>query len=435
MMTNKRNTKHGRKGQPPSTVAEANDSEQQSQLLPPALPAMQIAHDLGNCLTGIRMLVQSFSQFLPADVDLQQHLTSLDRASVHATELCRHLQSSLGGQGEQTANEICDLDLSALVLAMQSLLEAMVQPGANVKFQLAEALPPVIASPTHVRQLLLDLLTNASEALEGDAGSITVRTGLLQPGESRDGGSETAHSETAHTDERVFLEITDTGCGVPQSELQQIFEPAFTTKKDGQGLGLASVLRIVRAYGGTVAVDSEVGRGTRICCAFPRATAEQMSQLPPPEATQRQAGAQAADSRPAMVLLVEDNDSARLTSKLLLESSSQRKMSVLAAGTGQEAMELFEERLDEITIIVLDANLPDCRGTELFEQMRQLAPGLPVIVASGMPEEQLITRLNGQPPDASRIKPFDGEMLIDKVNMVLRASDGIAEDAASCAGC
>lgn len=330
------------------------------------------------------------------------------------------LKNTLARDKDELELDVCEIDIGAMVSAMRRLLEVTVPSGTNFKIQAAAGVPPVIGNPTQLRQVVLDLLTNASEALAGEGGAITIRTGVFGGNEPPDVGP-VATAETIDADDCVFLEVADTGSGIAEDNLQRIFEPTFTTKKDGQGLGLASVLQIVRGCGGSVTVDSRIGEGTRVRCVFPSATPHQLKQADA-EATGGPI-ADNGDSRRATVLLIEDNEAARCGSRVLLESSGQGDFRVLTVGNGREAIDLFQRRMDEISVAVLDLNLPDCHGADLFRQMRQLAPKLPVIVASGLPEQQLIAQCGGQKPDGILVKPFDGDSLIEKVSSILRASD------------
>lgn len=408
----------------PETVAgeclSQGDNQRRRVAGAPPLPAAQTAHDLANSLTGIRMLVQSLSHVSPDQPAIHQHIASLQRAALHASELCDQLQNILAGEKGEQELDVCEIDIGAMVSAMRRLLEVMVRSDANLKVEAAVGVPPVIANPTQLRQVILDLVTNASDALGCGNGSISIRTGVFECNDPSDFGP-VAKAEAIDADDCVVLEVTDTGGGIAEDKLQRTFEPTFTTKKDGQGLGLASVLQIVRSCGGTVTVDSRIGEGTRVRCVFPSATPEPLKQAD--AAATSSPLVDNSDSRAAPLLLIEDNEAARSGSKFLLENSEHGDFHVLTVGNGREAIDLFQRRIEEASVVVLDLNLPDCQGADLLRQMRQLAPQLPVIVVSGLPEEQMIAQCDGQKPDGILVKPFDGDALIDKVNSIFRLSD------------
>lgn len=409
----------------PDRAAEIVD-HQPTKPTPVTLAASQTVHDLSNFLTGIRVLLRSLSPDEPVS---RQQIASLQEAALHAAELCEQLQTHFAGHPSEPELKVREIDVGAMVGAMGRLLEAMVPPGTDVNLDVTTGLPPIAANPTQLRRVVLDLLTNAAEALGSEGGSITLRTGVL--GHRDDAAvAEVARlrptqpisgvpisGEIGEGETYVFLEVADNGCGIAKDHRQRVFEPTFTTKQHGHGLGLASVLEIVRGYGGAVTVDSRVGEGTRVRCIFPSATWKPVEQ--PDFAMDEVDPVEGPAWQPTTILLVEDNDAARIGSKLLLESVKPNGFHVLAAGTAQHAMNLLRDHLPEVSLVVLDANLPDCPGEELLPQMRQVADELPVIVVSGFPETQLIARFDQAKPDSFLIKPFDGDALIEKITTLL----------------
>jgi CheY-like chemotaxis protein len=380
---------------------------------PQTLPLGQTAHDLANFLTGIRMLIQSLSRVASNNPAVQQHIASLRQAALHAAELCDQLQASLRGDEEDLELETCQVEFGATLTRMERLLEVMIPSDTSLDLQLAANLPPIVANPTQLRQIVLDLVSNASDAL-GNGGSITIRTGIARCSERPDLDPLGPEPDDAF----VFMEVADTGCGIDKESLRKIFEPSFTTKSDGQGLGLASVLNLVQGYGGAVHVDSRVGEGTRVRCLFPRAVADRLRTAEPAAAPNR--GHETTVAGPATLLLVDDNTATRDGIALMLKTSDRGEFHVLAAGNGREAMSLFRERRQEISLVVLDEKLPDCRGTQLFRQMRQIAGELPVIIATGLPKNEVLAECHGEAPDGFLVKPFDGDELIQAMNNVLR---------------
>lgn len=397
-----------------SRLGDTSDVSRPSRSHSP-LPLPQTAHDLANFLTGIRLLLESIAPVLPDEPVVQQYLGSLERTALHASELCEQLQHSLAGIGraEEEEPDACEVDLGAMVSAMDRLLEVMVRPGAELRIDAEAGLPRILGNPTRLRQIVLDLLTNASDALGEQGGSITIRTGVHECVERLELGPLMASGsrDTAHW---VVLEVTDSGCGIDEQRLQSIFEPTYTTKSQGHGLGLSSVLQIVHGYGGAVAVDSRVGQGTRIRCIFPAVETRPQERPPPASPPPRRSA-----TGHASILLIEDNEAARRASKLVLETSSEGRYRVLSASTGREAMDLFRPRRDDISVIVLDAQLPDCDGLALLGEIRELSADVPVLVVSGLPERELRAKCNGHQPDGFLIKPFGAETLVDSVRSVL----------------
>jgi len=376
--------------------------------------AFQSAHDLANFLSGIRMLVKSLAQSEPDDEAVQRHVDSLDRASLHALKLCEQLQLLLHGERRDPDRQVSQVNLSRVVQSMRVLLEVMVRPGCQLNIDVDETVPPIMANPTQVRQVLLDLVTNASDALL-EKGSITIRTGIFRCSERPDLGVSAATD-----DECVYLEVADTGCGIEEKHMQRIFEPSFTTKKDGHGLGLASVLSIVQKNRGAVTVDSRVGKGTRVRCMFPRASTAEEKRAARPTKTTHDPSETATDV--ATVLMVEDHSATLEVSKSLLESSNRGRFRALTATNGQDAMEILRQQPDDVSVVVIDQHLPDCTGDVLMSEMRRVVSDLPVILTSGATEQQLAAQVPNDSPVVLLSKPFGANELIDKIAAVLDGS-------------
>ncbi len=249
----------------------------------------QLIHDLANLLQGMQLLVELIKRTLPEDSPVQTQLASLNRAATDAGKLCKRLQCSISGEPAGTAQRQA-IDLNTLIHGMQPMLDVMLRSRGTLNTVLDDALPPIFGDPSHLHEVLLDLFTNAAESLGGDSGVVTIRTGC-------DG-------------QRVYFEIADNGCGMDEQTLQNLFATPFTAKSNGHGLGLVSVLSVVRQHGGTVTADSQVGKGTTVRCSFPcLATAPAMPFDIAP--TQSNTIARDTSTPSAAILLVEDDESGR----------------------------------------------------------------------------------------------------------------------------
>ena len=351
-----------------------------------------MAHDLVNFLAGVRMLAKSIRQSVDLESLVGRQIAMLDESAMHAAEICEQLQILLrqGDDGEDVAYSRESIDLSAMVRRMTKMLDVMLPPNAVLKTELATGLPRFGANSTELQQVLLDLFTNATDALSSQAGCITIRTSVF--------GQESKEPY-------VLLEVADTGCGMDEETIGRIFEPSFTTKPDGHGLGMASVVRIMDRYQGSLAVDSEPGQGTVVRCSFPCQRSEPAlvgEAVQPPLS-------------PITILLVEDNEAVRTASKRLLETSDRCEFIVLDCGTGQDALELVSRDASTISAIVLDVNLPDVDGLELLHALRARSRALPILGVSGTPECRLETGNGVAKFDGWLTKPFDADALIDKL--------------------
>ncbi|MBI2497822.1 MAG: hypothetical protein HYV75_07920 [Opitutae bacterium] len=216
-----------------------------------------IAHDFNNLLTviiGNSTLARLEPGVSPANcARLDSAITSARRAA----ELCRQLLAYAGKDTFTTAH----ISLNEVATETAQLLELTIGKHAQLEFALAPDLPRNEADPSQVRQVIMNLLMNASEALGGSAGTIRLATSAITLGPSTPGDGSAPATEAA-PGEYVCLEVADTGCGMTPAVLERIFDPFYTTKFAGRGLGLAAVLGIVRTHHGTVKVTSTTGRGS-----------------------------------------------------------------------------------------------------------------------------------------------------------------------------
>ncbi|MCI0341281.1 MAG: PAS domain S-box protein [Planctomycetales bacterium] len=239
-----------------------------------------LAHDFNNLLAAILGNARLALDDLPEDSPARVPVANLERAARRATELTAQMLA-FSGQGRFAASPV---DLSAVAEESAALLETVLSRKAALRLDLAEALPRLSGDPSQLRQVVMNLLKNASDALGGKAGEILVRTargsvarGSLGPGWL---------GETAIEGPIIALEVTDTGAGMDAETRERLFDPFFTTKRGGRGLGLAVVLGIVRRHHGAIAVESAPGRGTTVRVFLPAGGAE-----PPRPPTRRRAAA------------------------------------------------------------------------------------------------------------------------------------------------
>ena len=221
-----------------------------------------IAHDFNNLLMSILgradLALFSLSETSPAC----QHLEEIIRASHRAADLCRQMLA-YSGKGRFVIGRF---DMSEIVREMGEMLNVSISKNAMMQYSLAEGLPPVEVDATQIRQVVMNLITNASEALGDGQGIISVKTGVMECDEACLSGSYLDDKLPGGT--YVYLEVSDTGCGMDSETLTRIFDPFFSKKFTGRGLGLAAVLGIVRGHKGAIKIYSEVGkeRPLRFCC-------------------------------------------------------------------------------------------------------------------------------------------------------------------------
>jgi two-component system cell cycle sensor histidine kinase/response regulator CckA len=362
-----------------------------------------IAHDFNNILQviigNVTLAEDHVSQISPA----RENLDEIGRAARRASDLC-HQMLAYSGKGKFVVEAV---DLNAIVREMTHMLEISISKKAELRFDLADVLPAVEADPTQLRQVILNLITNASESLEDRSGVISIATSAEDCDRPDLGGTFLAPD--LPVGRYVCLKVADTGCGMDEATCEKIFEPFFSTKFAGRGLGLAAVLGIVRGHRGTIHVDSTPGRGTTFRVLLPA------SERPAAPIT-----LQAATSRgwqgSGLVLLVDDEVAIRELGRRMLERVG---MQVLLAADGRKALEIFRARSREIACVVLDLTMPRLGGEEVLQDMRRIREDVKVILCSGYNEQDITQRFLGQGLAGFLQKPYLPVQLYAKLQEVL----------------
>jgi CheY-like chemotaxis protein len=289
---------------------------------------------------------------------------------------------------------------------MGQLLESTVSGKAVIRFELADGLAPIEADSAQISQVVMNLISNAAEAVGDGDGTISVRTRRFF-GNAIDPGDLVVGSVDPDI-WYVCFEVEDTGVGMDPFTRSRIFDPFFTTKFTGRGLGLAAVLGIVRGHDGAIELDTERGRGTRFRVLLPpRSLAESVVAESPTDSSWSSSG---------LVLVADDDDGVR---ELAVETLERCGFTVVTARDGREALEVFAQHGDEICAVLLDRTMPVVSGEETFATLRQQRPYLPVVIVSGYSEESVSQSIADNRPDGFLKKPFQPEVLIETLRKVL----------------
>jgi signal transduction histidine kinase/CheY-like chemotaxis protein len=360
-----------------------------------------IAHDFNNLLTGILGYASLVRIQLPAGSPLVRHLEQIEGSAHRAADLCTQMLTYAG----KARFILARLNLNALIAESTQLLHLSVGKNALLQCDLAPALPPVLADPNQLRQVLLNLVRNAAESLGGGDGVVRLATGVTRLDPEALAGAPLAPE--APEGEYVFLEVRDTGCGLTPEMRARVFEPFFSTKFTGRGLGLAAVLGIVRAHRGAITVSSEVNRGTAFRLFFPCAGPPESLALPG-DAGWRGEGD---------VLVVDDEETVREVTAQLLEVFGFR---VTPARDGLEALALVRAR-GPFRFVLLDLTMPHQDGVETFRELRAVCPGVPVILMSGHGEQEATAPFAGGALAGFLQKPFKAADLLRTVRRILEA--------------
>ena len=318
--------------------------------------------------------------------------------AMHATRKAAELSGQMLTYLGQSHVRKERLDLAETCRQSLALLKSTVLPSVEVETDLPSPGPSLHANASQIQQVLLNLLTNAVEAKSAERGAIRLSVKTASAAEILAADHFPLDWQPQATT-YACLEVTDRGSGITAAELQRIFDPFYSTKFTGRGLGLPVVLGIARSHAGVVMVKSEPGRGSAFQVCFP-----ELALAVPKERVPVQLAPVRSKVRPCTVLVVEDNPELRETLALALEFS---QFKVITAGDGIEAMELFRQHRDEIDCVLCDVVMPRMNGWETLTALRQLEPGLPVILASGYDETEAMQGAHAERPQAFLKKPFE----------------------------
>jgi CheY-like chemotaxis protein len=324
-----------------------------------------IAHDFNNLLHVVLGNADLARHHVTDDSPAREHLDEVVRATQRAAELTQQLLA-YSGRG---AVESRQLDLSIEVREMGTLLRTAISKQATLSWDLSPDLPAITADPTQVRQVVMNLITNASDALHDGPGTITLRTGVVD-----DGAADAPAS--------VFVEVTDTGCGMDSGTLQRIFDPFFSTKFSGRGLGLAAVMGIVQSHHGHVRIRTAPGEGTTFRVVLPSAGGEA-------DPAPRRASGAGWRGR-GIVLVVEDEEGVREVVGRMVERLG---FQVVQAADGVEAIRMFDEHDGTVAAVLLDLSMPRMGGQETLHRLRERSADLPVVLMSGYTEQDVAAKI------------------------------------------
>jgi two-component system cell cycle sensor histidine kinase/response regulator CckA len=360
-----------------------------------------IAHDFNNLLVGMLGHAGLALMDVPNDSPLRNRIQQIETCAMRAAELTNQMLA-YSGKGRFVVQP---LDLTAVVREMTNLLQTAISKSARLDLQLTDGLPAISADGAQLRQVIMNLITNASDALDGDAGTIRLTTGVMSA--SRAYLAET-YVSSAEPGDYVYLEVSDTGCGMDPATRERIFEPFFTTKVTGRGLGLAAVLGIIRGHKGAVRIDSTPGEGTTFRVLFPSAAAAVLA-TPKPESRSR-------TRRHARILVVDDEPSVRGIAR---DALTRAGFAVAVAASGEEALQRIRSEGSGIHAVLLDMTMPGLDGVATLRAIHRIVERMPVVLTSGYSEEDAAARCDGEKLAGFIQKPFPPSALVDKIDRAL----------------
>jgi PAS domain S-box-containing protein len=369
----------------------AEESLRQSQKLESlGVLAGGIAHDFNNLLTSILGNCNLAAMVLLQDSPAQPYLDQIEKATMRAADLSRQMLA-YAGRGKVA---ILRVNMNRLVQEMTELLSVSLSKKVLIRYDLAPVLPEIMGDPTQMQQVVMNLVTNASEAIpEGESGVITLRTGEMMIEKSY--STVSSIPVGLNPGRYVTLEVSDTGIGMTPEVIAKIFDPFFTTKFTGRGLGLSALLGIVRSHGGGLKVYSEPGKGTAMKAFLPSADpagAEGRAPTGPPPL--RDGGT---------LLVVDDETDARAVARAM---GTHLGFQVVEASDGVEAVALFQQRKGLFSLVLMDLTMPRMDGREAFLRMQEIDPSVPVVLTSGFSENEAVMDFAGRGLAGFLPKPY-----------------------------
>ena len=370
-----------------------------------------VAHDFNNILFVIRGNAELLDLKGDIGTDTRNMLREVMGATDRAADLCRQLLSYTGRR--ETSKE--PVMLHDVISETMSMLGAAVSKKVTFSMSADADRFAVDADKTLLRQVLMNLVLNGAEAIEDQTGTVTVKTGTTDLDEVD--LHRMSEASTASPGGFVFVEVLDDGCGMDQATRERMFDPFFTNKFTGRGLGLAAVLGIMRTHDGAIDVKSAPGFGTTVCVYLPRSTSVKSIEETEPES-------RSAGGAGQVVLVADDEASVLAVVTQMLECSGFR---VLSARNGQEAVEQFRAHRPEIAAALLDITMPVMSGLEALKEIRDTAPSIPVLLMSGYESEAAAARVG---PDAFIRKPVSMERLIEPLQHAIAQAESRSKDVA-----
>ena len=361
-----------------------------------------IAHDFNNLLVGILGNASLVLEMLENDHAAREAVENLVKAAERAAQLT-HQMLAYSGKGRFL---IEPLDLPRAIEELLPLITPSVSRSVRLSLNLPRGLPAIDADRAQMQQLLMNLVINAAEAYEGRPGVVAVSARVSDLGEGEI--QPLFGLSQAPPGRYVCLEVSDRGMGMSEETKSKIFDPFYTTKFAGRGLGLSAVLGIIRAHRGAIEVETERGAGTTFRVYFPpSAGAPRQDENEPVIADLQGAGT---------VLLVDDEETVRTTATSALESYGYK---VIAAYDGESALNIFRRDQQNVSLVVLDLTMPELDGEAVLELLREIDPNVRVILSSGFSATEATRRFEGKHLSGFLQKPYTAQSLALSVKSAL----------------
>jgi CheY-like chemotaxis protein len=297
-----------------------------------------------------------------------------------------------------------NIDINKIIHEMTHMLDVSISKKHTIKYDLAENLSSIEGDIAQINQIMMNLIMNASEAIGENSGVISITTGAMECHKN--------YFKNLYMDEDLqggiynLIEVADTGMGMDKETIEKIFDPFFTTKFTGRGLGMSAVLGIIRGHKGAIKIESKLGKGTKFTVLLPSSGRASSTEKPKVEESA------AAWQGSGTVLVIDDEKTVRDVGKRMLEKMG---FSVITACDGQEAVEIFRNRSNEIDCALLDLTMPRMNGEECFLELRKIRKDIRVVIYSGYSEEETAQKFLDRGVNEFLQKPFRLKTLKNKM--------------------
>jgi PAS domain S-box-containing protein len=366
-----------------------------------------IAHDFNNILMAILGNTNIALMDLSPENPVYSNIKAVETAAKGAADLAKQMLA-YSGRGKFLIEAV---NLNDAVDEMTRILEVSISKNAELEYRYAHDLPLIEADATQIKQVIMNLVTNASDAVNNSPGSISITTGVMYC----DAGylASTYINESFDSGRYVYLEVTDTGCGMDQETLKKLFDPFYSTKFTGRGLGLSAVLGIIRGHKGAIKVYSEPGIGTSIKVLFPARSLEQK-----PHIKEKQKNRNSWTGS-GTILLIDDEEAILSVGKQMLEHLG---FHVVTASDGAKAVKIYRESSDTVTLVILDYIMPHLDGKQTFRELCRIREDVQVIMCSGYNKQEVIRSFTGRQPAGFLHKPYIFKELISVLQRLINNS-------------
>jgi PAS domain S-box-containing protein len=367
-----------------------------------------IAHDFNNLLAAILGNLDLAQLRLPLSSPVRDNIAQSILACQRAADLTRQMLA-YSGKG---AFQMKKINLNDIVMENSELFRTVIPRNVSLNVATETELPDIEADPGQIQQVVMNLITNAAEAIGSRPGIISLNTGVVACDAAMI--SQSRLEEKPLPGEFVFVEVSDNGCGMEPETLSRLFEPFFTTKFTGRGLGMAATQGIVKTHKGAILLESEPDRGSSFKILFPSAGhTKKTAELPE---TDNSAANSDGKSFRGVVLVVDDEDYIR---SLCGEYVRMLGFEPLEAADGHEAVELFRLHTGTVAFVILDLTMPNMDGVATLKELRKITPEARIMLSSGYSEQVVVDQFLGEKPDCFIQKPFQFKELEQKIKVLL----------------